>query len=1061
MYQHLGDCIGKGAFGSVYRGLNMQTGQVVAVKQIMISHLNQSAVESIAEISLLKKLNHKNIVKYFGLLKTDTHLNIIIEYCENGSLQSIYKRFGKFPENLTALYIAQVLEGLLYLHDQGVIHRDIKGANILSTKEGLVKLADFGVSTIANDDNAVVGSPYWMAPEVIELNGAKPVSDIWSVGCTVIELLEGNPPYHFLDPMPALFRIVQDDHPPLPQFISPVVSDFLLQCFQKDFNLRVTANKLLKHPWIQNASIKGRGGKTPNGVNFEKDIKLLQEWNEALNESTSPQNTSESLRQRLSPLYTQYNSLDDDFERMVTSPTSNLKELNNSPPKGPLQPRATQLSSIQPEEEEDNWDADFDISGSDINLDKIKKDNENAASRKNSSAVVPFTPFKSKEFDSNNDIDLTDALQRMQAKSKNKHGLDRLQANVLPLLAEKPKKIATNDPLAKYVEEEAEDYSDIFKTVNISGSTLANELFGSNGTMNTSLNGIENYFQDEEEEDIFHVLEEDLEQTDLQKNIIRNKNAKIAAEIKQIIKLLQPNQDPNILLNACDKLELILVENPHLRSKFINYHGILPILEILEVVDSEPILVLLLRIINLIVHNNVETQENLCLVGGIPVIISLASKRYSMTIRLEVAYFIRQLCHTSTFTLQMFISCRGLKILVDFIEEEYSLYKDLIWIAINGVASIFELQTPTPKHDFCRLFAKTGLLEPLSSVLLRTLGDEDALAQRYTYKIMGLFLIFSQADSYVKEMMGTSFNIVRNLFHEIKILPMELKMIVLKCIRNLSINPNTLDTLQKANAIEILVELLIESLDPTNPFGQAQAEMCHHVLNTMFNLCRINKHRQELAAQAGIIPHLQHIGALKSPLKPFAISILCDMAHAGKVCRRLLAKNNGLRFFLALLSDPNWQTNVLEAILIWLQEEPREVETVLLESRNLNIMVDTFVCTRNNTVFEGLIGPLPRVIRLSPKLAQAISLKSKFINKLLVRLVKHPKAIVRLSLLKILKSLLDQHLISKQNHINQSNQLLNGRYDIHSILLALSENDPAVLVREMAKEIITQFSSIF
>jgi serine/threonine protein kinase len=119
--------------------------------------------------------------------------------------------------------MSQVLQGLVYLHDQGVIHRDIKGANILTMKDGLVKLADFGVATKSNvNEYSVVGTPYWMAPEVIELSGASTASDIWSLGCTVIELLDGKPPYHKLQPMPALFRIVNDDHPPLPEGASPV-----------------------------------------------------------------------------------------------------------------------------------------------------------------------------------------------------------------------------------------------------------------------------------------------------------------------------------------------------------------------------------------------------------------------------------------------------------------------------------------------------------------------------------------------------------------------------------------------------------------------------------------------------------------------------------------------------------------------------------------------------------------------------------------------------------------------------------------------------------------------
>lgn len=182
-------------------------------------------------------MNHPNIVKYKGFVKTREYLYIILEFCENGSLHNICKRFGKFPENLVAVYICQVLAGLVYLHDQGVIHRDIKGANILTNKDGCVKLADFGVAssttTGAIHDDAVVGSPYWMAPEVIEQSGATTASDIWSVGCVVIELLEGKPPYHFLDPMPALFRIVQDDCPPIPDGASPIVKDFFTSLFSE------------------------------------------------------------------------------------------------------------------------------------------------------------------------------------------------------------------------------------------------------------------------------------------------------------------------------------------------------------------------------------------------------------------------------------------------------------------------------------------------------------------------------------------------------------------------------------------------------------------------------------------------------------------------------------------------------------------------------------------------------------------------------------------------------------------------------------------------------------
>lgn len=340
----LGDCLGKGAFGSVFRALNMGTGETVAVKQVKLADLPKSELRVITlEIDLLKNLDHPNIVKYRGFVKSAESLNIILEYCENGSLHSISKNFGKFPENLVGIYMSQVLHGLLYLHEQGVIHRDIKGANILTTKQGLVKLADFGVATRTTTfhESSVVGTPYWMAPEVIELSGATTASDIWSLGCTVIELLDGKPPYHKMQPMHALFRIVNDDHPPLPEGASPIVRDFLMQCFQKDPNLRVSARKLLKHPWIVNS--KRSDAVVPN----DEAVKSVQQWNEALK---SPE--SGSLRKISRP--------------MSSSPIPGRRESNHpvtTPVRGPLnlaKPRVNADQFRSPSNtSDDNWDDDF------------------------------------------------------------------------------------------------------------------------------------------------------------------------------------------------------------------------------------------------------------------------------------------------------------------------------------------------------------------------------------------------------------------------------------------------------------------------------------------------------------------------------------------------------------------------------------------------------------------------------------------------------------------------------------------------------------------------------
>jgi len=189
-------------------------------------------------------LKHPKIVTYIESFQTDDSLFIILEFIENGSLADITKEFGKLPESIIVRFISQVLEGLHYLHSEGFIHCNIKASNILTTRDGGVKIADIGVST---DNTSVMGSPY-LAPEIIELNGASPKSDIWSLGCTVIELLTGNPPYY--NQMPALFWIVEDDCPPLPDGISGLCKDFLMQCFQKEPLLRKSAQELLKHKWL-------------------------------------------------------------------------------------------------------------------------------------------------------------------------------------------------------------------------------------------------------------------------------------------------------------------------------------------------------------------------------------------------------------------------------------------------------------------------------------------------------------------------------------------------------------------------------------------------------------------------------------------------------------------------------------------------------------------------------------------------------------------------------------------------------------------------------------------
>lgn len=251
----LGNCIGRGQFGTVYRALNLTTGQMVAVKRIRLEGLKEDEVAQLMkEVDLMKRLSHPSIVKYEGMARDEQYLNIVLEYAESGSLGQMLKAFGKLNEQLVASYAVKILEGLHYLHCCDVVHCDMKAANILTTKTGNVKLSDFGVSLnlkAIEREKDIAGTPNWMAPEVIELKGASTKADIWSLGCTVVELLTGRPPFgDITNTMTVMFRIVEDEMP-IPEECSEPLKDFLQQCFQKDPSMRPDAELLCEHPWLK------------------------------------------------------------------------------------------------------------------------------------------------------------------------------------------------------------------------------------------------------------------------------------------------------------------------------------------------------------------------------------------------------------------------------------------------------------------------------------------------------------------------------------------------------------------------------------------------------------------------------------------------------------------------------------------------------------------------------------------------------------------------------------------------------------------------------------------
>ncbi|XP_040905211.1 mitogen-activated protein kinase kinase kinase kinase 3-like isoform X7 [Toxotes jaculatrix] len=252
--------IGSGTYGDVYKARNVNTGELAAIKVIKLEPGEDFAVVQ-QEIIMMKDCKHSNIVAYFGSYLRRDKLWISMEYCGGGSLQDIYHVTGPLSESQIAYMSRETLQGLYYLHNKGKMHRDIKGANILLTDNGYVKLADFGVSaqitaTLAKR-KSFIGTPYWMAPEVAAVErkgGYNQLCDIWAVGITAIELAELQPPMFDLHPMRALFLMTKSNFQP------PKLKDklkwtnnfhhFVKLALTKNPKKRPTAEKLLQHPFV-------------------------------------------------------------------------------------------------------------------------------------------------------------------------------------------------------------------------------------------------------------------------------------------------------------------------------------------------------------------------------------------------------------------------------------------------------------------------------------------------------------------------------------------------------------------------------------------------------------------------------------------------------------------------------------------------------------------------------------------------------------------------------------------------------------------------------------------
>lgn len=1138
-----GSEVGRGAFSMVYQAFNVANGDFVAIKSIPVKDMDADILAVIErEIELMKKLNHPNIVKYIDSVKSTGYLYIVLEYMENGSLSDLVKKYGNLSEILVANYTTQILQGLRYLHDQGVLHRDVKGANILTSKDKQIKLADFGLAiqpsvmnttngndvttSDVNDIPGVVGTPYWMAPEIIEMDIPSSACDIWSLGCTIIELLTGKPPYFDLTTMAALFRIVRDDHPPIPEFFSDLLVDFLMCCFQKDPSKRGTAASLLTHPWLQVGEMTNsdsRRGTPTRSTDAHKDSPEVKPSIVQF----QPINIGSRNANSASPVHPSHRRTLTDTSLLMPSGSQNsLQNLTTSDHRPGSEHSLNITSSFRLIEPDKVFSSFlFSIYSDLLGLEEKAEGDDDAGA-----SISKSVDMDDSELDSTPQK-LHDIIQTIY---------DSFESD----------SVGTSD--------NTEDVNALFD--------LLIESVGS------SSYAIDNYLNSFGIQEIYQLLVAINTRYLIDVNSLGDslKATTSMTDFSFFTNTSTPVKSHSQL--ACNmQLRVLVLINIFAKESVVA-------LEQLCYIGALPVIVGTIECLcNQLNSQQIDRNDSTILTSMVAIMAPVSTAQIAEKVQIvqshlevltECSLYVQRMATCSQFTAQLFIGVGGINVIMKFLsfgsfirdnhKEKLCGGADISSLSINhntalrllftsidciigalsylpfalfsgdgeqggigkyrwdtrtsfrstsssSLSSIANKEVPFPdgltllspgtqlfssNKMFCKVLIKSGILPKLAvafdnllavyykkssnpsagnyEIIEENIESDSAVCSAiwtYIIRLSALFLKLSKHEANIKDLLNNESIVLTMVLKNMNVAREETKLLVADLplhagdnervsimelmvlfLKKLSTNPISQVPLEKAGCLAVLVPLLY-----TPDISRRCLSL---VLETLYNLCRVNKKRQEQATMYGIIPFLisESINLDQSNRSSIATHMLCDLANASATTRGELTKNNVVQHFANMMDSKSvYSTLILNSLSIWIQNDAPNIERILLQEPNINILITLFTSSSKKQM-NLLHVSFTSIFCNSSGLCNAVGRSDVFVKTLIERLAASDAAIITLSYLKILQML----------HLHYENPIeFAEKYQLITVMSPFIKDKSHVYVFELAIKLCADFCTDF